>query len=37
MFEYCCIRFIEFMINGNSLIDYINLFFVPMNVKRIIK
>ena len=34
MYGYFCIGFIDFMLNGKSLLKYTNLFFLKKNIKR---
>ena len=36
MCRYFCIRFIDFMLKGKSLLDYTNLF-SPTSMKRMVK
>ena len=37
MYGYFCIGFIDFMLNGKSLLKYTNLFFLKKNIKRMTK
>ena len=37
MWEFYCIVFIEYMLSGKTLLDYTNLFFLQMNIKRMKK
>ena len=34
MCGYLCIRFIDFMLKGKILTDFMNLFFLPNNFKK---